>query len=135
VTVVDAGTLCQALAGAPTEDLASLRRRLSQPLSAPTHIDLEVCSVIRRYVLAREISEQVGSRLLGDFTAMPLRRHDLTPLLPRVWELRHNLTPYDAAYVALAEQTRSVLLTSDHRVANAPGTRCEIEVWPVPPDL
>ncbi len=52
----------------------------------------------------------------------------MSPLLPRMWELRHNLTPYDAAYVALAELTGAVLVTGDERITVSPGARCEIQV-------
>ena len=55
-------------------------------------------------------------------------RHAHRPLLPRCWELRDNVTPYDAAYVALAEALGVPLLTADARLANAPGIRCEVEL-------
>ncbi|KZS77345.1 hypothetical protein A4G26_21060 [Mycobacterium kansasii] len=59
---------------------------------------------------------------------MPLRRSSHQPLLHRVWELRHVLTTYDAAYVALAEALDVVLVTADARLSGASGTRCEIDV-------
>ena len=65
---------------------------------------------------------------MSDLLALPIRVVPSAPLLPRVWELRHNLTVYDACYVALAEAIDQPLLTADRRLANAPGLRCEIEV-------
>lgn len=135
MTVVDAGVLCHALVGGPRDDVSLLRRRLTGDLAAPAHVDLEVCSTVRRYVRAGSVGATSAALAIDRLASMPLRRHFLPPLLPRVWELRHNLTPYDAAYVALAEATGSVLLTSDRRLATAPGPRCAIEVWAVPPDL
>ena len=58
----------------------------------------------------------------------PINRHAHDPLLARCWELRENVTPYDASYVALAEALRVPLLTADARLANAPGIRCEVEL-------
>jgi len=59
---------------------------------------------------------------------LPVDRWHLSPLLPRMWELRENLTPYDAAYVALAELTGANLVTGDERITAAPRTRCEIRI-------
>jgi len=59
---------------------------------------------------------------------LPVDRWPMSPLLPRMWELRENLTPYDAAYVALAELTGAVLVTGDERITSAPGARCDIQV-------
>lgn len=65
---------------------------------------------------------------LADLAALPLRRASHQPLLNRCWELRENVTSYDASYVALAEALGVTLLTGDHRLARATGPRCEIEV-------
>jgi predicted nucleic acid-binding protein len=59
---------------------------------------------------------------------LPVDRWHMSPLLPRVWELRENLTPCDAAYVALAELTGTILVTGDEFITGAPGTRCEIQI-------
>ena len=59
---------------------------------------------------------------------LPVDRWRMPPLLPRMWELRENLTPYDAAYVALAEVTGSVLVTGDERITASPAARCAIQV-------
>ena len=65
---------------------------------------------------------------LADLGVLPLRRTPHRPLLPRCWELRDNLTIYDAAYVALAEALEVLLLTGDGRLAKATGPTCNIEV-------
>jgi predicted nucleic acid-binding protein len=65
---------------------------------------------------------------VDDLMALPLRRVSHRPLLTRCWELRDNLTPYDAAYVSLAEELNASLLTADRRLAAAPGLRCDVVV-------
>lgn len=57
---------------------------------------------------------------------MALRRYDHISLLPRIWQLRHNMRPYDAAYVALAESLNAELLTLDHKIGRVPGIWCSI---------
>jgi predicted nucleic acid-binding protein len=69
-----------------------------------------------------------AERAIGRLQALRIERHTHSPLLPRIWGLRENVTPYDAAYVALAEALGVPLLTADARLANAPGIRCEVEL-------
>jgi predicted nucleic acid-binding protein len=75
-----------------------------------------------------------GALALADMVALPLRRARHRPLLARCWELRDNLTVYDASYVALAEALDATLLTGDERLARAPGPQCRIEVLRAAPD-
>lgn len=126
--VVDASVLAPALADdGPDGDAARARMR-GQSLVAPELVDLETMSVIRRRSRAGHVDPR-RARLAGtDLVDLPLRRDSHRPLLPRCWELRENLTIYDAAYVALAELLNVILLTADARLASAPGTRCEIEL-------
>ena len=72
--------------------------------------------------------ERRGALALADLADLPLRRAQHLPLLPRCWELRHNLTPYDAVYVALAEALEVALLTADARLARTNGIRCAVDV-------
>lgn len=65
---------------------------------------------------------------MSDLVALPLRRVSHRALVARCWELRENLTVYDASYVALAEQLETILVTADTRLAGAPGPRCKIEL-------
>ena len=99
----------------------------------PELADLEVESVLRRQLRAGAIDARRARLALDDLAALPARRAPHRPLLVRCWELRDNLTPYDAAYVALAEALHATLLTGDRRLAQAPGTHCEIEIMqPLP---
>lgn len=83
---------------------------------------------MRRYVAAKVMSAARADQVLQDLSDLPLTRYPHVPLLPRIWELRANLTAYDAAYVALAEALDSRLVTCDNRVAAAPGSRARVEV-------
>src|SRR5262245_62372925 len=88
-------------------------------LHAPHLLDVEVAHAIRRYAANGQIGPERGRELLADLADLPLRRHPHDWLLPRVWELRSNLTAYDALYVALAEALDAPLLTRDQRLARA----------------
>jgi len=132
VLVVDASVLAPALADdGPDGDAARARLR-GQSLAAPELIDLETTSVIRRQSRAGHLDLRRAGLALTDLVELPLRRAPHRPLLARCWELRENLTVYDAAYVALAEILDVVLLTADGRLAKAPGSRCRIELLASP---
>jgi predicted nucleic acid-binding protein len=129
VIVVDASALLEALLRTGTA--AVVRERLfgaAQTLHAPHLIDLEVAQVLRRFASTGWIEPARCSEAIGDLSDFPLHRHQHDVLLPRVWELRHNLTAYDAAYVALAEALDAPLLTRDRRLASARGHRARIEL-------
>jgi len=128
VIVVDASVLATALGDdGPDGDRARDRLR-GERLSAPELVDLEVTSVLRRQVQSNAADLRRAALALADLVAMPLRRAPHRPLLARCWELRDNLTVYDASYVALAEALDVTLLTGDRRLARAPGLRCHIEI-------
>lgn len=130
--VVDASVVVTALADDGADgDRVRARLALSEALFAPELIDLEVASAWRRLVAAGALSERRAALALDDLGALPLQRASHQPLLTRCWELRHNLTIYDAAYVALAEAVGADLVTGDGRLAAAPGIRCTVEVLPV----
>lgn len=126
--VVDASVLAPALADDGPDGDAARAWLLGQSLVAPELIDLETTSVIRRRSREGHLDLRRAGLALTDLVEMPLRRAPHRPLLGRCWELRQNLTVYDAAYVALAEVLDVVLLTADPRLAKAPGPRCEIEL-------
>jgi predicted nucleic acid-binding protein len=86
-------------------------------------LDVEVAQVLRRHVAKGLVSEARGQTALEDFLQMPLLRYPHDVLLPRVWELRKNLTAYNALYVALAEALQMPLLTCDANIAGAPRTQ------------
>lgn len=126
--VVDASVIVTGLADdGPDGDRvrARLRREL---LVAPHLIDVEVASAWRKLAAAGHIDDRRARLALDDLSALRLQRAAHDPLLPRCWELRHDLTAYDAVYVALAELLDVALLTGDERLAAAPGPRCRIEV-------
>jgi predicted nucleic acid-binding protein len=128
VIVVDASVLAPALADDDTDGDHARERLRGERLVAPELVDLEVVSVLRRAARAGRLEGRRSALALADLATLPLRRVSHLPLLPRVWELRDNLTAYDAAYVALAEVLGVLLLTADGPLKRAAGIRCEIEV-------
>jgi predicted nucleic acid-binding protein len=127
VIVVDASIVAVALADdGPDGDSARARLR-GEDLTAPELLDLEVASVLRKQHASGALDDRRVALALDDLQAMPIRRAPHRHLLRRCWELRDNLTVYDAAYVALAELLQIVLLTADQRLARAPGPLCDVE--------
>ena len=127
--VVDASALLEALLRTPAA--SAVEQRLFEPaqtLHAPHLLDVEVAQVVRRYAANREIDGERGRMVLADLADLPLRRYPHDFLLPRVWDLRNNLTAYDAMYVALAEVLDAPLLTRDKRLAAAAGHHARIEL-------
>lgn len=102
--------------------------RSAGDLAAPDLVDVETVAVLRRRWLAGTISDRRFVAALDDLEAIDLNRYPTLPLMRRAYELRQNVTAYDATYVALAEVLRGDLLTGDRRLANAPGRRCVIRV-------
>ena len=127
--VVDASALLEVLLR--TSAAQAVEDRLFAPrqtLHAPHLLDVEVAQVIRRYATSGEIDGERGRMALADLADLPLRRYPHDFLLPRIWDLRNNLTAYDAAYVALAEALDTALLTRDRRLAAAAGHHAKIEL-------
>lgn len=122
--VVDAGVIVELLAN----DLDPSRLG-DEELAVPHLIDSEVTNVFRRLVVQAVLTERQGAAALEGFSQLGLTRFPADWLRPRMWELRHNLSAYDATYVALAEMTSATaLLTTDARLASAPGINCPIEL-------
>ena len=115
----------------PDGDRARARLLADPSLHAPHLVDLEVVAVLRRRSAAGDLSERRADLALRDLEDLPLVRYPHLPFARRAWELRHNLTSYDAAYVALAEILGCALLTADRRMANAAGIGCRVEVLTV----
>jgi predicted nucleic acid-binding protein len=126
--VVDASIVASALADDGPDGDRARSRLMDEELAAPELIDLEVASVWRHARRAGRLPERRASQAVADLAVVPLSRTPHGPLMARLWELRDNLTPYDAAYVALAELLDTVLLTADKRLAKAPGIECEVEL-------
>ena len=127
--VVDASAMLEVLLNTPAG--ARVADRLSaagETLHAPHLLDLEVAQVLRRYAASGEIDPQRGAQALEDLADLPLARYPHDVFLPRVWELRNNLTAYDAAYVALAEVLEAPLVTRDAALASPRIHRARVEV-------
>ena len=101
-----------ALAGPIRRDLAER----SDSFIVPHLLDVEVASALRKLVAGQRIDSHRSEEFLAGLAALPAERYSHTPLLGRMWELRHNFTAYDAAYIALAEATNSVLYTCDEKL-------------------
>lgn len=126
--VVDASVLVIALADdGPDGDHVRARLR-GETIALPELADLEVVSVLRKQVRAGAVLDRRARQALDDLSALPAQRAPHRALLARCWELRDNLTVYDAAYVALAEAIDATLLTGDTRLARESGPKCRIEV-------
>lgn len=126
--VVDASIVVTALGDAGTDGRRARARLFGERLAAPAVIDLEVLSAWRRLWLAGRLDQDQVDAARADLESLRLERVPHRPLLQRCWELRDNVTVYDAAYVALAEQLDIVLVTADERLANAPGKHCAVEL-------
>lgn len=127
--VVDASVLAVALADDAGDGDRARARLRGERLVAPELIDLEVTSVLRGQLAGGHLDARRAELALADLVDLPLERAPHRPLLARCWELRANLTVYDAACVALAEALGADLLTGDLRLAKAPGPRCRIEIF------
>ena len=127
--VVDASIILELLLN--TRLAERIAERLFSPdesLHAPHLLDIEVAQVIRRYCRAGELSAERGREALVDLADLPLSRYPHDLLLARIWDLRHNLTAYDASYIALAEALDAPLLTCDRRLAAVPGHDAHVDV-------
>jgi predicted nucleic acid-binding protein len=128
VIVVDASVLLPALADDGADGRRARDRLSGEQLAAPAHIDLEVASVLRRLVRAKVCPRDRAEKALSALVNLPMQRVSHTLLLPRCWALRDALTPYDAAYVALAESLGVLLVTADRGLASASGPTCVVEL-------
>ena len=99
-----------------------------ESLHAPHLLDIEVAQALRRYVAAGILAPARAQEALQDLLDLPLSRYPHELFLWRIWKLRHNLTAYDAAYVALAEALGAPLVTCDKKIASAPGHHARVEV-------
>jgi predicted nucleic acid-binding protein len=127
--VADASVVANALADDGTDgELARSELRSAGELAAPDLVDVETVAVMRRRWLAGTLTARRFRTAIDDLELLDLDRYPTLPFMRRAYELRHNLTAYDASYIALAELLGSELLTGDRHLAAAPGPRCPIRV-------
>ena len=125
--VLDASVAVTALTE-PGSGAAGLLADTDAVFPTPAIFDVEVRSALRGLVRGGKYDRTAAGELIADLMILPVERWHTSSLLPRIWELRENLTPYDAAYVALAEVTGAILVTGDERITAVPATRCEIRI-------
>ena len=127
--VIDASVLANAVGDdGPAGQVARAHIVAAGQASAPDLVDVETVAVLRKRWLAGDLTVRRFRSAVDDLLALPVARFPTGPLMVRAYELRANATPYDAAYVALAEGLACPLVTGDARLARAPGIRCEVEI-------
>lgn len=128
MVVVDASVLAPVVADAGSDGQRFRERLRDETLVGPDLLRVEVASVLRRHSSNGALSQPQADAAIDDLLAFPITVYPTAAFLRRVWELRTNVTAYDACYVALAEAVGCPLLTADRRLANAPGLRCTVEI-------
>ena len=127
--VLDASALVELLLN--TRAGQAVARRIADPnlgVHVPHLADIEVAQVLRRLASRGELKAAEASTAIEDLRSLDLQRHAHEPLLERVWELRQNLSAYDAVYVALAEVLDTTVVTCDGRLARAPRAAKRVEL-------
>lgn len=127
--VLDASALVELLLETAIGRKVALR--IADPnvgLHVPHLADVEVAQALRRYAREGDLNHAEARSALDDLRDLDLQRHSHEPLLDRAWELRDNISTYDAVYVALAEALDAVLLTCDSKLARSRGIKAEVEL-------
>jgi predicted nucleic acid-binding protein len=125
---VDASAVVEMLRGGPlAESIWGEMLRSDESLIAPHLLDVEVLSALRRLVADERIDAHRTQQFIEALEMLPAKRYEHTPLLERIWELRHNFTSYDATYISLAEATGAVLYTCDRKLAK--GHRARVKIF------
>ena len=126
--VVDASVIVEALVDKGISGTTARQRLRSIDAVAPNHLPLEVISATRRHLQAGRLSAEHAAGALTMLRQLRIALMTTEPLLERIWELRHNVTAYDAAYIALAEGIGASFLTGDRRLAAVAARSCTVEV-------
>lgn len=128
--VVDASAVLEILLRTPV-GLAHEERLLSGPdrWNAPGLIDLEIANTLARHERNGVLTRSDAAAVLDAWLRAPIRRWNEDGFLPRIWALRHSVTAYDAAYVALTEMLEATLITADTRLGRAIDHQIRMEVW------
>lgn len=128
VLIVDASCLYEVVADTARADAVRSRLAADPDHAAPSVVDVEVVSIVRRDHLLGRLDPTSAAQAVQDLRDWPGERFTHQPLLDRVWELRGSVRAWDGFYVALAEALGATLITSDARLAAASGPRCAMEV-------
>lgn len=129
LAVIDASVLAAFYAADDIRRPETVARLSSgQALFAPAHVDAEVVSALRGMAKGSSALAHAVPTALRHLAGLPVRRMPIAPLLERMWSLRNNITPYDAAYVALAEQLGATVITCDAKLADSSGARCTFDL-------
>jgi len=127
--VIDASVLANVIGDDGDDgDLARSEFRSADDVAAPDLVDVETVAVLRKRWIAGSITARRFASAISDLESIAIVRYPTLPLMRRAYELRDNVTAYDAAYVALAETLDCELLTGDGRLGDAPGPVCSIRV-------
>jgi predicted nucleic acid-binding protein len=129
--VIDTSAMIEILLNDQSADVALRRRVMFSRLAAPELFDIEAASVLRRLVRCGAVAELAAASALADIGNAPVARAPHRPLMGRVWELRHSVGAYDAAYIALAEYLDVPLVTCDAKLAGSNGHDAKIELFPI----
>ncbi|WP_205844132.1 type II toxin-antitoxin system VapC family toxin [Mycolicibacterium sp. GF69] len=130
--VCDASTILAALLDSGDDGRWAAAKISEGDLYAPTLLPFECANVMRRQELAGRISTDEAGQAHTDLLDLAIDYWPYDLLADRIWELRQNLSSYDAAYVALAETLDATVVTLDRRIGGAPRLRCEIDTPPGP---
>ena len=128
--VVDSSVIAALLTDTGTDGTWARAQLSRERLAAPQHMPVEVTSVLRRLAGLGAVSHEAATLALDELLQLRVLAFGYRGFGKRVWELRENLVPYDAWYVALAEHLGAPLVTLDRRLTKAPGPRCEFRVPP-----
>ena len=128
VIVTDAGVLVAAFVDDGISGDTARARLHGEELAAPELVDLEVTSALRGLLRVGKVDVRRAGEALGDLRDLSLHRASHRELVTRCWELRDNLSVYDASYVALAEVLGATLVTTDARLSRSPQVMCAVEV-------
>jgi predicted nucleic acid-binding protein len=129
LVVVDASVLAAFYAADDSRRPETVARlSAGHALFAPAHLDAEVISALRGMAKNNAVLMKAVPDALRHLAGFPIRRMPIAPLLARMWQLRNNITPYDAAYVALAEQLEGTLITCDAKLAASSGAKCTFDL-------
>ena len=126
--VADASVVVTALVDDAGPGALSREVLLAEDVHAPELLDVEVLSAVRRQVLRGALASGRADAVVGDLLDLTVERYPHLALVGRAWQLRSDVSMYDAVYVALAEALDCVLVTADARLASAPGPECEVLV-------